>query len=439
MSFFDRYFQYADTGDTPILYHRWSAISLVSTLLARNIWIENGDYKIFPNLYVLLIGSSGTKKENAINKVDTLLSKMNYSYYAHNKSSFEGILRELSQQAKNYIYKEDELLDSLILDDNDKKDSPIITQSYILHSDFPAFLGHGEESMLGGLSDLWQCKSYYTVGKSRQIPMEVPNPTINILVGSNKESLAHKIGKMDSFASFGSVSILVHSNPLGIKVPFYPSSNPVLVNNIVNHLSEIQQISGQVHLTKAVKDFLTDVEMSAPPLELDLLKGYPSNRQNQLFKLVSTIAAMDLTTTPTLDHCLFANTILANTEQYMSDALLGFGQGKYSHVINKILLLIQQSTTPLNLINITAYVYHDVDKPHVVQELIHTLLVAGKIQKVTIGEKAHYIDKANSRPKWKEGLVNYSLLHPHEHSEDEENVELFSGSDDDYTSVERRG
>jgi len=46
----------------PLIYRRWAAISAVAGAMGRKCWYDQGEYKIRPNLYVVLIGPPGSGK-----------------------------------------------------------------------------------------------------------------------------------------------------------------------------------------------------------------------------------------------------------------------------------------------------------------------------------------------------------------------------------------
>jgi hypothetical protein len=53
--------------EVPVLFHRWSAISLLAACMGNNVWLEKfPGVKLYPNLYVLLIGESASGKGIAI-------------------------------------------------------------------------------------------------------------------------------------------------------------------------------------------------------------------------------------------------------------------------------------------------------------------------------------------------------------------------------------
>ena len=68
-NFIALYKYHCGTSQVPDSFHKWSSISLLAACMGNNIWLEKfkGD-RLYPNLYVLLIGPSAVGKGIAIGK-----------------------------------------------------------------------------------------------------------------------------------------------------------------------------------------------------------------------------------------------------------------------------------------------------------------------------------------------------------------------------------
>lgn len=52
------YLDYTAPQESPELFHFWVAITVLATTLGRNVWIDRGFYKIWPNHYTVLVAAS---------------------------------------------------------------------------------------------------------------------------------------------------------------------------------------------------------------------------------------------------------------------------------------------------------------------------------------------------------------------------------------------
>ena len=59
--------------ETPVGFDLAVGISAIGACLRRNVWIDQIQFKVYPNISVLLVGPSGIGKDTAINGVASLL------------------------------------------------------------------------------------------------------------------------------------------------------------------------------------------------------------------------------------------------------------------------------------------------------------------------------------------------------------------------------
>jgi hypothetical protein len=66
-NFFDLYMHQVGTSEVPKAFHFWASMSLLAAAVGDRVWVEpDPGRKIYPNIYVFLIGPSGSGKEQAV-------------------------------------------------------------------------------------------------------------------------------------------------------------------------------------------------------------------------------------------------------------------------------------------------------------------------------------------------------------------------------------
>ena len=66
--FIESYMAYTSGQESPTDFHYWTAVSTLSSAVGRNVWLDRGYYKLYPNHYVILVaGSALSRKSSAIN------------------------------------------------------------------------------------------------------------------------------------------------------------------------------------------------------------------------------------------------------------------------------------------------------------------------------------------------------------------------------------
>lgn len=86
------------TKDTPTVevYRLWSGIAAIGGVLGRNIWLPTAGRRLYPNLYVVLVGGPGAGKSQAIQPVEELWADVGNLHLAANNMTKAGLVDELS-------------------------------------------------------------------------------------------------------------------------------------------------------------------------------------------------------------------------------------------------------------------------------------------------------------------------------------------------------
>lgn len=66
MNFVQAYKIWASGNEAPDIYHQWSGLSVISSLVSRRVWVPQGQDYVMGNLYILLVGPAGNKKSTAM-------------------------------------------------------------------------------------------------------------------------------------------------------------------------------------------------------------------------------------------------------------------------------------------------------------------------------------------------------------------------------------
>ena len=96
--FFDLYMDYVGRTEAPIIFHRWACYSMISALLARKVYLSFGHFIIYPNQYVIVVGSPGTRKGVPIGITQKLLKSVGYNKFAADRTSLERFLMDMKSK-----------------------------------------------------------------------------------------------------------------------------------------------------------------------------------------------------------------------------------------------------------------------------------------------------------------------------------------------------
>ena len=170
-----------DTESAPI-FHKWTGMFAVASVLARKVWLEMGRLKIYPNLYVVLTAEPGiARKTQAINYMTPLLNEI-----AGVKMSADAITKEaLTTDIA-------EAKDSVQMPDGTIAEHSSLT---IISKEFESFLGQKKENtkMLVFLTDIFDAPDkweYKTKGSGEDNAVAA---CVNLLGATTPGSIASSL------------------------------------------------------------------------------------------------------------------------------------------------------------------------------------------------------------------------------------------------------
>lgn len=429
VSLFDLYFDWVKDTEPPPIFHRWSLIASVGALLGRQIWFPFGASRIFPNVFVMMIGDPGTRKSTAIKRATMLIKRAGYSTFAANKTSKEKFLIDLSgdptagesayalAKKKNSEADIVSVLSALNLPggaggigvDSEPR------EVYIAADEFNNFMGTGNidfQSLLGELWDWDDPHSPYSQTFKNSKPVNVYQPTVSILGGNTPQGFSACFPLESIGQGFMSRLLLVHGQETGRKIAFPPAPSEEETQRLVQFMEQIKsRMIGEVKLHPNARALLDTIYKQWPHMDDFRFKHYSTRRFTHLLKLCMIVAAMRMSMEISTDDVYLANTLLVHVEQGMPKAVGELGKSKHSEATSKIMQKLYSASEPLETKQLWRVVSNDLDKMSVLAELLTNLQQAGKISSVQMdGNKSFGWIAIQRSAERKVGFVRWELL-----------------------------
>ena len=405
--FFTAYLDYVnlDKSEAPALYHRWVCASIIGALKGRNIYFPFGHSVIYPNQYVMLMGPPASKKGTAMGIGKTLLKGAGFTRFAADRTSKEAFFKDMKQFEADSPEGLHEL-EALVFD------AP--SESYICAGEFVDFIGQGDTAFMMSLTNIWDNLPEYKHPKITGKDVIVTKPTINLLGGSTATTFALAFPPEAIGTGFMSRVVLVHGEGSGNKIAWPAPADPLITELLIAHLKEVKAMTGEMHMSKAVRDLGEGIYLSAVPVEDVRFAHYNERRHIHLIKLSSILAVADLTMEITAKHMIRANTMLAMAEARMPKALGEFGASKFSDVSNKLLEYLRRKTTPQNTNDLWKAFPNEISKPSDLADVLSNLRKAEKIQVVKLKGKEGYLLHSKPIIVWSDEFLDNEWLTPQE-------------------------
>ncbi len=395
--YYQAYLDYAGAGvsEPPTTFHRWGATSIIGTLLGRQLYLPFGHGQIFPNQYVTLMGAPGARKSTAINIAAKLLKGTGFTRFAADRVSKERFLMDM-QKIDSGLEAED--LAALTLNEP--------AECFVVAEEFTDFVGANNMEFITMLTKLWDNPPDYSQPKIHGASVLVNEPTVNILAGNTSQGFALAFPPEALGNGFLSRMIFVHGETTGRKVTFPALPDPLMKEFLICHLKEIKaKVKGEVAFHPTAAALSEKLYTEFKDIDDSRFKHYSTRRLTHLFKLAMIITASDLRRVIMEADLLKANTMLHFTEIHMPKALGEFGKSKFSDVSNMILDVLNHAVKPVTLQELWKHVSKDLSKITELAEVVKNLQHAGKIQSVSVGNRAGLLPLKTQAVSWQSELI----------------------------------
>lgn len=268
MTWIEHILSLTDEVETPRSYIRWSAMAAISAVIKKNVYFNRqGFWKVYPNLFVMLVGPSGITKSYATNNIAKALVKhVGNTKIIDGQNSIEGILQELSAGKTN---------------EKGELDKP--AQAFIVANEFTNLILDNPQafSLLTELYDACYNEEWTKRLKSGTITLK--SPAITMIVATNKAHFQDKMHSKDIEGGFLGRFLVINETKLHRFNPLVEDEGIGLdIPVLAERLHEIAKISGRFHFkdklaSQCYKDWYMEFRPNTQEDETGLFRRVPDS------------------------------------------------------------------------------------------------------------------------------------------------------------------
>lgn len=395
--YLNNYLKMVEDSESPRIFHVWSALFGLSAALGRRCHLPFGTFDIFPNQYVLLIGTPGTRKSTAASLSKKLLRKSTNVRFSPSDTggqrqglvlALEGPKEDVEKEYMDGLELGSRNADSLMsltqLNEitnipDEEADAPedIVADKdkhAIVHvaSEFSRVIGQNNTSMLDFLGERYDGEDYEY--QTRQSHIKLENTLINMLACTTPTSLNLSMPPAAGGQGFLSRIILVYGAKKYKKVARPVPPDSLLVSSVKSTLREAYySLGGEFRESDAAAKFCTDLYDYDVGISDARFQYYLERRFTHLIKLAMALAASRESMQIEVDDYEEAHRILRATEHGMPEALGEFGMNPLAAIKQEILEQLRASQGPLTLGQLVA-MFHREAKTSEITEVITDLV-----------------------------------------------------------------
>lgn len=239
--FIHEYMEYTSIHEAPGSFHFWTAMSVLSAVVQRRAWLSKGIYRVYPNLYVILVAPTGRCRKTGCIKVGIeLAGKIDYLNIIADKTTPEALLEAL-MQSKVQVEDDEDLLTPGMAPSNGGKTLSLDSTGFIRSTEMSTFLNKSNytSGMITLLTDLYDCPDDFTYLTRTQKPIVLDNIFINMLAGTTPEWLATNLPESAFEGGFMSRVIWVVKHWKDRVIPLEDEPDPAKMKRLVQMLNYI--------------------------------------------------------------------------------------------------------------------------------------------------------------------------------------------------------
>lgn len=240
MTFIQAFLEHTKGYESPTSFWKWSAYAAIAGVLRDNVWMADGDSRLYPNVYILFLAGSGQRKGRPISDAEHLVHLVNNVKVISGRSSIQAILTEIGhtetdeqgriKKGGSAIFFAPELSAGIVTDD----------QAIQILTDIYDYKPIGHTTNLVGR------------GKSK-----LDKLIFSMLGGSNEELLKDIYSSKAIYGGLLGRTFLVTPDEFRPSVAF-PKGNPERFQKLSKKLSEIGELNGAIQFNEEAERTFAD-------------------------------------------------------------------------------------------------------------------------------------------------------------------------------------
>ncbi len=393
-NFIQNWVAYAEGVETPELYDIWSALATLSSVVSRRVWINQGYFTIYPNLYVVLVGMPGGRKTTSMNMARDFVRELGDIPFSASSMTKEALCRYMSTQCtKKFIIPGTT---------KEKEYTPIM----MCLTELSHFLGANSAHMIDFLTTIYDQEVYDAKTKNKGDDI-IPGPYLTILACTTPSNITRYLKEDVISGGFSRRTLFAFELDDGEPIPF-PEVTPQAQkawDDCINHARTLSQIAGEFQWSTAAHDwyakFYVELFHSLKLNDDIMTRGYYKSKHIQLLKISMLIALAE--SPPCLilseEHLKVGLSILEKLELNMHKVYEGMGRNELNAIGARVVEQLILAGQPLPEKKIFAIFYRDADTRELYNIIAH-LKATGKIIEIDQKDQAgNLIRKLLSTPE----------------------------------------
>jgi len=271
--FLAEYFDFAEPlTDAPEQFHIATSLSVLSTVIGNNIFLQLGDKKLFSNIWALVLApSSSHRKSSSLQIGLNLIREVNKELILPNEFSLEAFLEHLSKYP----------------------------QGILSYSEFSSLLEMCQRSYMVGLkstlTDLYDCRPWFT-RELKSGTYTIENGCLTVTAASTISWLIEHLRESDIRGGFMSRFLFFVASKKTKSLPIPPKADVAKRQRLIDELKKLSEFKGEMEISPEAKVryeqwYQACEKKSEWELQKELLSGFFHRLPDYCWKLAMLYSA----------------------------------------------------------------------------------------------------------------------------------------------------
>jgi len=218
-----------EEAESPRQFVYWAALASIAAVMRKNVWLDKHLYKLYPNIYVLLIAKSGMRKAFPVSLAKRLVRATKMTRVIAGRNTVQAILQDLS-----LAYTQPQ--------------GGMVTDAYgfLAAGEFSSFIVRDQDA-LTILTDLYDTHDHEPEWRNllKSGSETLTNPCITMLGASNQAHLNDKLQEIDIDGGFVGRTLMIVGTEKYKNNPLVDKPEVTLdIQGLAEYLKEIALLEG---------------------------------------------------------------------------------------------------------------------------------------------------------------------------------------------------
>lgn len=336
MNFIRDYLKFCENSEAHLNYQFWCALWTLSTIVGRRVWLDQGHYVVYPNLYIVLVGPPGNRKTSAKSIAHDLVRRV-VREGAPVPMSGESVTREKFIQDLAADESKVTFMDH-------SKGKPIpreFQQQSLCITELSGIVGPSQAAMVETLTALYDVGAWYEYKTKHQGSDEIPNPYVSLLACTTPDYITSKL--KDDIISGGfsrrALFILEHGKKKRIAFPTISAEQKEAIRNAARLGLRAQSVGGAMSWEPRAKVWFGDWYENTLKSSNDMnMAGYYDTKHVILLKISILLALSDnLRMELRYEDLQMGLELLRPVEETMPEVFAAMGRNELKNIAYKAL------------------------------------------------------------------------------------------------------